>query len=245
MSVAETVDWRVLGAVRFVDAIGGRLVADRLAVTGDGLRWLRNRSGHHVLALAPGLEAHAGRFAAPPAGPPAGSVTAPLSVRDPGGRWLARRAVVRLPRDPDPEHAARAASLFRAVDVALFPSPVVVPPPGWAVVRAAVRGDGGRPLAGALVRMRRRGDEARIGWGMTDGRGEALVAAPGLPTTASGEDDEGPVLVREVAVTLDVLWDPAAGAAPDPDALEAEGEERLVRSVDATVRPGAVVTMAI
>ena len=243
MSV-ETVDWRVLGAVRFTDAIGGRPVEEALVVRGAGVRLVRNRSGHHVLAAAPGLAAHADRFASPPAQPATGSVRAALTVRDPAGRWLARRAVVRLPRDADPSHAADAASLFRAVDVPLFPSPSAAVQPGWAVVRASVRGADGRPLAGALVRMRRRDADARIGWGMSDRRGEALVAAHGLPTADFG-DDEGPVLVRDVAVTLDVVWDAEAGPEPDPDDLEARRAERHVRSVDATVVPDAVVTMTV
>jgi len=49
-----------------------------------------------------------------------GSLQLELSVRDPSGRYLPRRVGVLLPRDPQPNQAAAAGSLFRPIDVATF-----------------------------------------------------------------------------------------------------------------------------
>jgi hypothetical protein len=54
---------------------------------------------------------------------------------------------------------------------------------------------------------------------VSDARGEALVAVPGIPVTIWGAG-AGPVLVSEVDVTLETVFDPDAPAMPDPDDLE-------------------------
>ena len=74
--------------------------------------------------------------------------------------------------------------------------------------------------------------------GLTDGRGQALVATVGVPMLTFGEDDEA-VLVEEITVTVEAVFDPETGTrlpaialaggarAPvplvDPDALELDG----------------------
>ena len=241
--IVERVQRRVLGAVRFTDAVTGLVIMEPLVVGAAGVRWIRNRRGCYVLAGAPGLEAHADTFAAPPAAPPVGSVQVRFTVSDPGGRYLARRGSIDLPREPDPNQAS---SLFRLVDIMLFPAPTAATWPGWAVVRASVSGAGpGTVLAGALIRVVRTSDDVRLGSGMTDARGEALVAVEGIPSTTFGEGP-GPVLATEVAVRLDVVHDPTtAGTAPDPDDLEARRGELLVRSGTATLQAGRRVTKAL
>jgi hypothetical protein len=214
---AETLDRRVLAALRFRDAVTGSTVTGPLDVRASGARWIRNRRGWWVLASAPGLEAHATSFAAPPAAPPVGSVALAVRVADPGGRYLPRVAALALPRDPDPLKAARPESLFQPVEVELFPSPAAPVSPNWAVLRvSAANADG--PLAGALVRVVRKAAPGTVlGRGMTDGRGEGLVAIAGIPVT-TWEEGQGSVLATEVEARVDLFWQAGAGP-PDPEAL--------------------------
>jgi hypothetical protein len=236
--IPEHVDRRVLGAVRFVDAATGVAIREPLAVTAPGVRWIRNLSGSYVIAEAPGLAAHADAFLAPPPTPALESVEVTLTVRDPGGQYLARRHTVRLPRDPDPRQAATAGSLFRAMDVALFPAPAARPPIGWAVVRASLAEAGtGRPVAGALVRVVRTSDGRHLASGLSDERGEAVVPVPGIPLTTS-EEGPGPVVATEVEVTLEVIVDAAAPAVPDPGDLEARRATLRVASSTAMLASG-------
>ena len=229
----ELADRRVLGAVRFLDAATRLPVGTPLAVAADGLRLVRNRQGLYVLVEAPGLESHAASFPAAPPHPAVGGLRVELTVHDPGGRYLPRSLALDLPRDPDPAHGDQETSLFRSVDVPLYPAPAASVAPGWAVIRATVVRAGSRaPLAGALLRVVRTSDNAVLARAVSDWRepvqGEALVAVPGIPITTWGDGEpEEPVLVNEVPVTLeayfDPLFDPAAGPAgkpPDPDRME-------------------------
>jgi hypothetical protein len=218
---AELLDRRALGAVRFVDAVTGLAVDAPVRVRAEGVRWIRNPRGWWVVASSPGLEAHAAAFAAPPAQPPVGSVRVELVVEDPSGKYLARRAALALPRDPNPDPAKAKApgSLFLPQDVPLFRAPAAAVAIGWATVRASVA-KGGTPLSGALLRLVRKGGGGKeLGRGMTDARGEALVAAAGIPATTF-EEGQGGVLATEVEARLEVRWKDA-GSPPDPDALAA------------------------
>ena len=226
----EAFEPRVLGAVRFLDAATRLPVRAPLSVAGDEVRLVRNQQGLYVLVGSPGLEAHLDSFVAPPPHPALGGLRAELTVRDPGGRYLPRRLALRVPRDPDPAHADQEDSLFRPVDVLLYPAPAASVAPGWAVVRATVvRAGSGEPLGGALLRVVRKADGEVLARALTDWRdpvrGEALVAVPGIPITTWGDGEpEEPVLVNEVPVTLEVfvdsLFDPAAGPVPDPDRMD-------------------------
>jgi hypothetical protein len=230
--ILEHVDRRVLGAVRFVDAATRVPVPEPLLVTAPGVRFIRNRSGWYVIAAAPGLERHVDAFHAPPAVPPLESIALTLTVRDPGGRYLPRVHTLRLPRDPDPASPA-ATSLFRPVDVTLFPAPATRPPVGWAVVRASVvAAVTGAPVAGALIRVVRTSEGRHLASGLTDERGEAIVSVPGIPITTSEEGD-GPVVATEIEVTLEVIVDPAVAGAADPDDLELRHAALTVTTVTA------------
>lgn len=244
--ITEQTDRRVLGALRFIDAVSGLEITERLVVSAEGARWTRNRRGWYVLRAVPELAAHEDSFDAPPAAPAIGSVRVRFNVKDPGARYLARRGTIEVPRDPDPAHAAQGASLFRATPVALFPAPQAPTAPGWAVVRASVAGPAaGTVLAGALLRAVRASDNTRLGSGMTDTRGEALVAIQGIPSTTFGEG-AGPVLATDVAARLEVVFDPnAAGAFPDPDDLEARRAQLLVKSAPVTLASGRAVKVAV
>jgi hypothetical protein len=222
--IRELIDTRVLAALRFVDATVHRHVDGRVEVQGDGVRTLRNRAGLHVITEAPGFDAYSAAFRAPPAVPPA-QVT--LTVRDRSGRYLSRRLAVTLPRDPDPAHAEQASSLFRPIEVALYPSPTAAIGVGWATLRLSIKRSGtdnGLPFA--YVRVVRDSDNQRIAVGLADERGEALVAVPGVPVTSWSTSPINSPVISTVAVRVTAFYDSTAfdqktGIYPDPDQLEA------------------------
>lgn len=219
---AELLDRRILAGVRFVDAVTGLPVSRSLRVTAPGVRWVRNRSGDYVVAAAPGLAAHTGAFAAPPPAPPVGSVLVILTVEDPGGAYLPRRASLALPRDADPAAAEGADSLFRPVDIPVYPAPAAPLAAGWAVVRATILGpEPGTRLPGALLRVVRESDDAVLNRGVADARGEALVAVAGIPVTTFSTD-AGPVLATEVAARVEVIPSPTPDEPSDPDMLDTQ-----------------------
>jgi hypothetical protein len=229
--MSESVSHRVLGAVRLVDAATGAQANDSFRVSAPGLKFARNRIGYYVIYSAERpatLRAHADAFEQPPATPALGSETFAGEIV-PGGRlYLPRVFELALPRDPNPANSSQENSLFRAVDVRLYPSATASVDPGWAVIRATVRGtqigQPPRPLGGTLIRVLDAANNP-IARGVTDWRGriagEALVVVPGIPITiSSGGNGGGPVLTHEIDVTLQVIFDPDAEGLPDPDHLE-------------------------
>lgn len=249
----EILDDRVLGAVRFVDGVTRQGVTRALRVTAPGVRWLRNRRGLWVVARAPGLGAHTTAFRKPPARPALGSVTVTLTVRDPAGSYLARRAVLRLPRDPTPDAGA---SLFEPFEVPLYPAPAAAVFPSWALVRASVAAaSGGAPIAGALLRVVLASATEPAGRGLSDGRGEALVAVPGIPVTTWSNDDgggrgrrrpdESPVMVSEVPASVEAVADPAADAPPDPDDLETRRASLPSTTSSLALAPGRTLAVEL
>jgi len=220
----EPVEQRILGAIRFVDATTKLRIGSPLIVKADGLSFVRNRSGHYVIASATGLETHTAAFDKPPVSPGLGTMLFEINVADPASQYLARRHALKLPRDPDPKHANVGDSLFQLIDVELFPSSIAPTGPGWAVIRATVLKRGTKePLSGSLIRVTRKNGvaagEKALGRGLTDKRGEALVAVPGIPVTTFGEG-AGSVTTNEIDVTIEAFFDPAASGIPDPDDLE-------------------------
>jgi hypothetical protein len=247
--ILEPVDRRVLAAVRFLDALTGLRVTAPLSVRGEGVKLVRNLEGCYVLTAAPGLQDYTASFPAPPAQPAVGSGAVELTVTDPARTYLPRRCTVSLPRDPDPAHADQAGSLFRPIDVSLFPSPSAPTAAGWAVVRAQVRAQGTRePLAGALIRVLRTADAARLAAGLSDSladvRGEALVGVPGIPITTWGPG-AGAVLATEVDATLEAIYDPTAGPVPDPDDLETRRSQLRTSSTPVKLASGRVLVQEL
>ena len=223
---------RVLGAIRPIDAMLRTPVRSQLAVTGDRIRVIANRSGLYVIADAPGTDAYTGRFAlpvppAPPQPPPVGSVPLTLSIIDPSGRYLPRTAVVQVPRDPDPDHRDQPTSLFAPIDVELFPSPTMALGEGWATLRVSVKRTNSQDgLPFAFVRVRRASDNAVLGRGVADERGEAIIGIPGIPVTTWNPAPGAAVTASSVAARVAVCFDktafhPETSTYPDPTALEA------------------------
>lgn len=236
ISTFETIDHRVLGAIRLIDITTGLPIRAPLRVEAAGLDLRRNRRGDFVIWRAAGLETHSQAFDAPPAAPPGGALTFDLSITDPAGNYLPRRSALALPRSADPDAPD---SFFTPALIALFPAPAAHTESSWAVIRGTVRQSGTRArLPWALIRVLHATKDTILASGLADARGEALVAVPGILITMPA-DDGGPVLTTELAVKLTVSFDGArlrklsdedlaAGAqdpnlnfVPDPDALGA------------------------
>ncbi|WP_431287209.1 hypothetical protein [Roseateles chitinivorans] len=106
----ERIDTRVLGALRCIDATTRVQVESRLDVRIDGATVSRNRSGLYVIVRAQApleLAAHESAFDTPPAAPVVGDVTLTVTVTDPGGRYLPRRAALALPAIRSPRTPPR------------------------------------------------------------------------------------------------------------------------------------------
>ena len=205
----ERVEHRVLGALQCSDATTLVPLDTPLTLAGDGVELVRNRSGLYVIWEWTGLAAHAPAFDSPPPVPAFGSEPLDLSVQDPSGRYLPRRARIALPRDPSPANAENTQSLFRPIDVPMYASPNAKVGANWVVLRVNVRETATRDaLGGALLRVVSNGRV--LARGLTDWRGEALVPVAGVPVT-TWSDDPTAVIVTEIAASLEAVFDPAAG----------------------------------
>jgi len=233
----DLLDRRALALIALVDPLGRPLIGPA-RITGDGVRTAAKSAGRWALLAAAGLESHAIAFAAAPATPAQGTVGCAIDIRPYSGALAPRRAVVPLPRDPDPDHKDQADSLFAPVTIALFPSPACLIPPTAAAVRVTVRKHGdGRRVANALVRVASDNGQYAA-QSITDAAGEALVIVPNFPLAFTGNggsvSDALPAKATAVAdpnkSVLAADEDVAAARAsaalldgdfPDPDALAA------------------------
>lgn len=202
----ERVEWRVLAALRPIDAVTGATIVAPLRVTAAGARIVRNRSGLYVIHEWPALATHAAAFDAPPALPAPGSLALTVSVADAAGQYLPRLARIALPRDPA---AAGENSLFSALAIALHPAPTARLGINWCALRVSLaHRASGDALGGALLRVV--AGDAVLARGLSDWRGEALVPVAGIPVTTWSEDEDA-VVVSHVAATLEAIFDPDAG----------------------------------
>jgi hypothetical protein len=247
----ERVESRVLGALRFVDAGTGADVSGPLTLRAlEGrARFIRNLRGLQVLASWSGLPEHEASFADPPAQPAIGTAELPFTVVEPSGRYLPRLVTLALPRDPDPANAGSEGSLFRPVVVPLYPAPGAPIGANWAVLRVTVTDTAsGDRLGGALLRALRNDDV--LARGLTDGRGEGLLALVGVPMVTFGEEEEA-VVVEEINVTVEATFDAAsgtrlpaaalrAGARPPLPLVDPEALEAAVDDLPQTALPSAV-----
>jgi hypothetical protein len=207
----EFLDRRVLGALRLQDGVTGLALQRPFHLESDPLVLKRNRQGNYVIfdvlatdVLATDvLQSHTTTFGAAPAQPAVESLAFELRIRDALGDYLPRRVTVRLPRDANPQSAA---AIFNPIQVPLYRAPSANTAPNWAVIRATLVNQAtGQRLSWALVKVVRNGSTTLA---MADGRGEALIAVPGIPVT-TWDAGGGAVLATEVDVRLDVVFDPA------------------------------------
>jgi hypothetical protein len=239
----EQVDRRLLGALRFVDATTQMPVTSPLTVGSDSASVLRNGTGLFIIRSAVGLEGHSDAFQQPPASPPIGSVAVTVTVADHSGQFLQRQCNVALPRDPDPSHAAQANSLFVPTEFRLFPAPAAPTLAAWATVRAHVtRKTTSTPLSGVLIRVTRTSDSQLLASGLSDSRGEALVAMAGIPVITF-DSGAGPVIAKATEVSIQAIFDPNGGAFPDPDALEKNKGSLPSTTVSGSLSSGGVLVV--
>ena len=256
----EHIDTRVLGALRCVDAGTRAALELPLQVRIDGARVRRNRSGLYVITQADLLAAHEGAFEAPPAAPAIGSVALSATLADPSGGYLPRIATLALPRDPAAERAAQADSLFRPIEVPMYPASTAPLGANWAVLRISLReAASGDALGGALFIVR--SGLRVLARGLSDWRGEALVPVPGVPVTTWSDEDDA-VVVSETAAQLQLIFDPAAGlqlpvaavragrppaALPqvDPARLEAERDDLPGATLDLQLAAGRSQSLSL
>lgn len=234
---ADLIERRVLGVIQCVDAVTGETIDNQLSITAAGVQFTRNRSGKYAIASAPGdLQTHDSAFAQPPTTPGLETVAIQVQVIDPSGHYLPRQQTIQLPRDPNPEAADGASSLFQPIAMRLLCSPTAKTGSEWAVIRATVKNQTtNERLPWALIRVVQ-SNPAQVTLSQADWRGEALIAVPGIPLRMSGSGTDA-VSTDEVAVEMEVIFDPklqpiAATAdvatqvdrnptyIPDPDDLE-------------------------
>jgi hypothetical protein len=238
----EHLDRRVLGAIEFVDSATMTRIETPLRVRADKLAIRRNRVALYVVHQAAGLDAHTASFAQPPAAPALESITYQIEVEDPGQRFVARLAEIKLPRKQatltDPQ------SLLVPIQVPLSPASGAPLLATWAALRVRVQvaapGTAEKTgLANVLVRLSVPAP-ARTQITLTDALGEALVIVSGIapvlpagPPAPDAPPDAIPaVLTTTFAASLEVLLDtavvhpsPADLLAPrvlpraDPDAI--------------------------
>lgn len=230
MSVAapELLDRRILAAVTFIDPTGLPVLSP-VRVTGEGVRLQVKRPGELIVVAAPGLDDYAASFDLPVA-LAIGSVSVVLDIipSDPG--YLPRQAILTLPRDPAPANNSSPGSLFRAVEIALPPSPAA-PLPGLAagMIVTVRRTDDQRRVEGALVRLTAPGGAQAQS--LTNAVGEAMLMVS-VPLSSTGP---GATVLPDVAATYDVIIDPALArfhADADLDAARAAAAARTGGFID-------------
>jgi hypothetical protein len=250
--VKERLDQRVLGAVRWVDQLTGRPIRRALAVHADGARFRRNAGDLAVLWSARRFARYTATVDPPLPGPepalPAPPVALTGQVSDPLEEYLPRTFTLALPRHPQAARPWPEDSVFRPVDVALLPGPRARLEAGWAEVRLTLRrADNRAPFPHVLVRaVGDLGDGAgarRLGVGMSDARGEALVVLTRLPLFQP-HPVSGKMAPTEVDLTLELVAPPAGQTVVDWTAmLESAADVQTVRHLDDTRRLSLELTV--
>lgn len=208
----ESVDHRVLGAFRCVDAITGNSVAEQIPVSSTALVLKQNRRGIYVAFNAPGMDRLTTQFLPSTAWPAATPFE--VSLRDPSFRYLPRRAQVSMPRAL--KGIGDSASVLNPQDITLYRGPAAPVAPNWAVIHCSVVQAGTAPPVGlpwAVLRVLRTSDNAVLATGAADARGEALLAIAGLSLQVNSAGG-GAVLQPSVGVTVQAYFDPQAAGKP-------------------------------
>ena len=218
----ELLDRRVLGALQLQDGVTGLALRQPLQIESEQLVLQRNRQGDYVIfdvLAAADLHAHTSAFSDAPATPAVESVVIELRISDALGDYLPRRYRLRLPRDRDPQSAV---AIVKPVVIPLYRAPRASTEPNWAVIRATlVDQTTSQRLPWALIKVVRNGTTTLA---MADGRGEALIAVPGIPVT-TWDAGGGAVLATEVEARLDVVFDPLLQPLPPQDSGQDLGQD--------------------
>ena len=249
----ERIEQRVLGALRLIDRVTQTPLTRSLRLTSSNAGVVRNMRGYYVVNHAAGLEAHTAAFQQPPALPELGAKPYTFEINDLQKRYLPRLTTLRLPRDPNPANVANANSIFKPIDVAMYPASTATLSYNWSTIRASVsQGPDHLPLRGALLQVIDAADGLLLASGISDARGEALVIVPGVPITKfadaedEGEgDDEPPVVVNTLPVRLELSLGAATPWPVDPDVLEQNHTANRRMSMDLTLSTGRMEKVTI
>ena len=252
--MAERVEQRVLAALRLRDRVSRQTLNRPLRLVAPGVRSVRNLSGLTVITAAPGLDVYVedylrrytDDFVPPPGEPAPRSVALVLTIEDPRGSYLPRRLRLLLPRDPDPDHAQQSDSLFQPLEVDLYPAASAPLRGNRSALRVSLT-RGGEALRGALLRVVRVDDDALLGSGIVDARGEGLVIVPGIPVTRfdATDDEDAPVMVAATPVRVEISL-AADGVWPvDPDQLEAEHAANLQHTAELSLSSGQTAVLRL
>jgi hypothetical protein len=231
-TLLDRIKWRILGAVELADDVTGARLRRPFTLSAAGVTTARTATGRYAVTMAPGLAAHTRAFEVPPAAPVPGAAPVTLRIDDPLGDFLPRLAVLPLPRSPNA--APGEPDLFAPARIAMLPAPRRAAADNWAVLRLSVTRTGGAPLQGVLVELRTTDAGATLlGRGLSDRRGEAVVAVAGLPLTRA-VDDADPLADVTTPVTqarVGLVADPDLPWPIDPDRLAANRDTLPVLSL--------------
>jgi hypothetical protein len=238
MRVLDTVDRRVLGAFRGVDACSRQPILDPLVVD-SALDLRRNASGLFVVFQATGLRDLTLQF--DPTAPWPTATGFEIAMRPVSARYLPRRAQVHLPRKPTPISDPDSSMIPQ--DITLFPGPAAVLGLNWAVVRLSITtGVNKTGVPWALLRLTRNSDTVVLAVGMSDARGEAVLAVTGIGQSTN-IDDDGDVLTTTVDATVTAYVDPgnldrANTWLPDPDDVLNHLDNPVLKTITQAVKIG-------
>lgn len=225
----ERVEKRVLGAIRWLDAVTRAPISLPLVARSETLRFQRNLTALTVITHAAGLAPYTRLFNLDALAET--DEVAPLSlqreseVHDPTGTYLPNRFTLQPPRDPSPallspDNRRPPNSLFTPIDIMLLPSPAARLAAGCAQVRVLILDDAGVPLPNALGRVVASADDTLLGCGLSDARGETLTAVPGLKHFAPDETEDEVVSVATEA-RLEIIPPPLGARVVDWTDLKA------------------------
>jgi hypothetical protein len=220
--IVERVEQRVLGAVRFMDAASRTPIARRMQLDAADLHFTQGARHLAIIARAKGFDAYVERFEPPLPAIAATSFVA--TVHDPVGQYLPRRFSIVLPRTPATAAPLAATSVFRPLEVALLPAATAPIATSWAEARITVRdvaGNALRPnvLVRALGPAALPVPERQFGVGMTDARGEALVAMPSVPLFRTSNGG-GAVMTAEIPIRIELVPLPHLDAAGELEVVD-------------------------
>jgi hypothetical protein len=247
----ENVDRRILGALRCVDAVSRTPIAEFIAVHSPTLDIRRSSSGSYVVFNAPGMRDFTTKFDVAPPGPAATPFEVIIEPASTG--YLPRRAQVAMPRTVKLDGPN---SVMVPQDIPVYMAPSATLLPNWAVVRVAVKKAGtitDERLPWTVLRITRDSDAALLATGMSDKRGEAVLAVAGLGQSAN-QNGGGAVVATTVDATVTGLFDPSnlqqpKDWLPDPDTVLHNLGDTTLKKNTKTVKIGrgtlSVLTMEI
>lgn len=249
----ERVEQRVLGAMQLIDRVTQSPVTRPLRISSKKASLVRNRRGYYVITQANGLEHHVASFQKPPATPALESKSFRFEITDPLGHYLPRWLDLRLPRDPDPLHATDTGSLFKPVDVVMYPASTAPLSPNWSSLRISVaRASNRAPIRGALLQVIDAADDTLLASGISDEQGEALVIVPGVPITKFADEandpdgvGEPPVVVNTLPVRLELSLGNTTSWPVNPDLLEQNHVANRRMHMDLTLSTGRMERVII